>query len=143
MKSWRNLSCDGKAAMCVLSGAILLLLAVGLRQVILPPRGAEAAGVVSRSSTLVVDGNLVPKGYQQLTVSNTSVGMTVPSGAKVARVQVLNYNVRTRDDGTDPDATTGMREFADTEFFYVGDLSVIEFIRESSDAEVNISYYDW
>ena len=103
-----------------------------------------AAGVVSQTNTLVVDGNLRPvASTQQLTVSNTAVGLTVPDGAKVARIQVLDFNVRSQDDGTDPTSSTGIREFADTEFYYVGDLTAIKFIRETSDAELNVAYYDW
>ena len=96
----------------------------------------------------VKNANLTPLGYQQLTVSTAAVGLTVPSGARVA-MMVLNGNtngVRWRDDGVDPTAAIGMPisfEDGGNQFFkYDGKLARIKFIRSGgADAVLNISYY--
>ena len=49
-----------------------------------------------------------PVGYQQLTVSSTSVSLTVPDLANRAVIQAQGDSVRWRDDGTDPTAAIGM-----------------------------------
>ena len=92
----------------------------------------------------VADANLEPKGYQQLTVSSTAVGLTVPAGSKYALLKLNDANLlRWRDDGTDPTASVGMPlpDQAD-EFFYTGKLARIKFIRSGgTDAVLNCSYY--
>jgi hypothetical protein len=86
-----------------------------------------------------------PVGYEQLAVSSTSVSLTVPALARRALVQVQGASVRWRDDGTDPTAAIGMLLYTDgtipNEFLYEGDLDEIEFIRVSTDAVLNISYF--
>lgn len=84
-----------------------------------------------------------PKGYQQLTVSSTAVGLTVPGGASMALIKVIGQPVRYRDDGTDPDTDTGYPKVANDEFVLTGDsLKAAKFIRDdASDATLEVLYY--
>lgn len=86
-----------------------------------------------------------PLGYQQISVGNTAVGLTVPVGAQHC---VIQHNgpggTRWRDDGVDPTASVGMWINAGLTFTYDGDLSALKFIRASgSNNELNISYYEY
>ncbi len=88
------------------------------------------------------DDNVTPLGFEQLAVSTTSVGfVSIPIGATKALIDVRSNAIRWRDDGVDPTATIGVQVDADKQFWYEGNLSEIEFIRVSSDAALNISYY--
>jgi len=80
-------------------------------------------------------------GYQQITDLSAAVGLTVPAAAMAALIQAEGAVVRWRDDGTDPEATVGMRLLQDFDMWYTGDLSAITFIEESASATLNISYY--
>lgn len=51
---------------------------------------------------------LLSKGYQQITVSTTAVGLTVAKGATVAVVVVEAESIRYRDDGPVPTSAIGM-----------------------------------
>lgn len=91
---------------------------------------------------------LVPLGFEQITVGNTAVGLTVPALAEVALIQNSGSGggsggaVRWRDDGTSPTSSVGMIFAAGTQFEYNGDLDAIEFINISgSSEEVDVSYY--
>lgn len=68
-------------------------------------------------------------------------GTTLPTGATVALIQCLTQNVRWRDDGTNPTATTGMQLAAGDQFFYTGDLANIRFFEEAASAELNVTLY--
>jgi hypothetical protein len=106
---------------------------------------------VSRPDNLgqerIADGTLTPlAGYQQLTVSNVAIALTVPVGARVCLIQnesVVARVARWRDDGTNPTASTGMRLLGGNgELYYTGNLVALKFIRETgNDAVLNISYY--
>lgn len=88
---------------------------------------------------------MTPTGYQQLTVSTTSVGLTVPATvaeANFALIRCSTNDVRWRDDGTDPTATVGVPLKANETLEYDGRLRVIEFIRSgAADATLDITYY--
>lgn len=87
-------------------------------------------------------GDVQPKGYQQLTVSNTAVSLTVPTGALGALIQCQSNGVRWRDDGTDPTASVGMTLDTPNILDYDGTLSKLRLIRSGgSDSILNISYY--
>lgn len=81
-----------------------------------------------------------PKGYQQLTGLGAATGLTVPSGALFALVQV-ETPVRWRDDGTSPTASVGMPMSAGDQMFYDGDLAAIKIIATGASAIANITYY--
>jgi len=85
---------------------------------------------------------------QQLTVSNTAVGLSVPSitGAgqqvRMAVVMVTGNSIRYRDDGTNPTASVGILIQPNTPIIVCqSSLAVIKFIRETSDAILDIAYY--
>ena len=85
-----------------------------------------------------------PVGYQQLSVTNTAVALTIPLNANRALIVVEDAAVRWRDDGTDPTATVGVQLFQNQSFeiTHPDSLSAIKFIRvTNTNAELNISYY--
>lgn len=89
----------------------------------------------------VVDGSLIPMGYQQLSSLSSATGLTVPTGARVALIVAETQGVRFRDDGTAPTATVGMPLPANTQFQYSGNLSKIKFIEQAASAKLNVLYY--
>jgi len=89
----------------------------------------------------LLGGGLVPLGYQQVTGLSSAKGFTVPASAVIAIMNPVTQNVRWRDDGTNPDASTGMQIVAGEYFTYTGDLSAMKFIEETTSAEMNVSYY--
>lgn len=89
----------------------------------------------------VVNAQVYPKGFQQLTGMSSATALTVPAGARIAVLDAEAQNVRWRDDGTAPTATVGMRIIADSEAVYSGNLAAIQFIAETAGAILNVSYY--
>ena len=87
------------------------------------------------------DARFKPKGYQQITAVNASVGLTVPSGAVIALIRANTQAVRWRDDGTAPTAAIGVPLAAGETLQYEGDLSAIKFIEQTASAALDISYY--
>ena len=84
-------------------------------------------------------------GFQQLTVSTSALGLTVPAGASRALIRVSGANgVTFRDDGTDPTAAIGFPIVSTDPFLlYDGELTKIKFIRTgASDGLLNVSYYN-
>jgi hypothetical protein len=86
---------------------------------------------------------LKPAGYEQISVSTVVKTLTVPAGAVRASVNVESQDIRARDDGTAPDASTGMLIKANVNFEIIGSAALAAFkaIRASSDAKLNVSYY--
>lgn len=85
-----------------------------------------------------------PLGSQQITAGTlaSSQTLTAPAGATFCAISVDTANVRWRDDGTAPTASTGMRKIFGTDpFWYYGDLNAIAFILESGSPVLNIAYY--
>jgi hypothetical protein len=85
-----------------------------------------------------------PLGYQQLTVSTTAVGLSVPAKAIRAVIGVEAQPIRWRDDGTNPTSSVGTLQKADTfiEIYDPKALNAFKAIRQdASDATLNISYY--
>lgn len=91
----------------------------------------------------VIQGNLVPVGFQTIAGAAAATALTVPALAVrgKALIQVEDQDVRWRDDGTSPTAAVGTLLQAGRQFFYEGDLSAIEFIEVAVATEINISYY--
>lgn len=84
----------------------------------------------------------LPVGYQQLTVSNSAVGLTVPPGSVRCVIVIENNAVRWRDDGTDPTASIGVPMNPTDNMNYDGALAKLKLIRSgSADAVANIAYY--
>lgn len=93
--------------------------------------------------TKTADGDLIELGYQQLNTLSTAIGLAVPAGATIARIQARDQAVRWRDDATSPTAAVGMVLASGGELFYAGanGLAAIEFIEIVAGAELNVSYY--
>ena len=88
--------------------------------------------------------------HEALAVSSTSVPFTAAtwknpstgSAARKALVTVESNTVRWRADGTDPTASTGHQLAAGQSLEVWGaDMNRIEFIRETSDATVRVTYF--
>lgn len=84
-----------------------------------------------------------PKGYQQLVVSSTAVGLTVPAGASRAVIRCEAQPIRFRDDGTNPTSSVGFPKVATNEFELFGNaMRAARFIRSgASDATLEVLYY--
>ena len=82
-------------------------------------------------------------GHQKLTVADSAVGLTVPSGVNYACISIEDAAVRLRVDGTNPTATIGFLASAGQELKIFGNdqLTTIKFIRDTSTSGVlNIQY---
>ena len=86
---------------------------------------------------------LAPAGYQQITVSTTAVGLTVPAGTRMAIAVIEDQPLRYRDDGTDPTATVGTVIKADNSISICGSaLGAFKAIRDGgTDAVLSVNYY--
>jgi hypothetical protein len=89
----------------------------------------------------VTQGNLVPKGFQQLPVLTNALKLMVPAGARFAKIQALDQAVNWRDDGVAPTAGLGMQIAAGTTLDYHGSLAALQLIQVAPGAIANISYY--
>jgi hypothetical protein len=83
----------------------------------------------------------VPRGYQQVTATASSQGLTVPAGATVALITVSTAAIRWRDDGTPPTAAIGVPIAIAGTLEYWGTLSAFKFIAQSGSPVLDISYY--
>ena len=93
------------------------------------------------SNVHVLAGKYNPLGYEQINDLSTAQTLTVPSGARLALINIQDQAVRWRDDGTSPTATVGMPIAAGGELYYSGTLSKIELIEVVAGAEANIAYF--
>lgn len=89
---------------------------------------------------MIVDGNVSPKGYQQITNLSASVGLTVPSDARLALIIPETQPVRWLEIGT-PTASVGMPQAVGQVLWYTGNLKSIRFIEQSASATLNVTYY--
>lgn len=89
----------------------------------------------------VVDGNLTPMGYQQITSLTAAASLTVPADARIAVIQAEAGTLRYRDDATAPTATVGMVVGATGSVSYTGNLAAVQLIAATAGAIANISYY--
>lgn len=103
---------------------------------IVTPVAVDADG-----DTRIVDGGIVPLGYQQLTALTASTALTVPAGARLALIQADGADLRWRDDGVDPTATVGMILRMDSELVYNGDLAALRVIAISGSPILNVCYW--
>lgn len=84
------------------------------------------------------------KGYEQVTVSTTAVGLTVPAGTIRAVLVVEDQPLRFRLDGTNPTSTVGMLAKADKEIeiFSKEVLEAFKAIRDGgTDAVLSVHYF--
>lgn len=84
-----------------------------------------------------------PLGYQLIDDVSDAIGLTVPAGATAATVIAESQAVRWRDDGTDPDAATGMPlSVGQTAVFQGSDvLAALKLIEQTGGAKLHVSYY--
>lgn len=84
-----------------------------------------------------------PKGFEQLTVTTESVGLTIPHGTEMAIISQEGGNLRYRDDGTAPDETTGLVSSVGSMITICrNSLDRVRFYRVGdTDAVLNIAYY--
>lgn len=97
---------------------------------------------------MVVDGNLIPLGYDKITGLTTAkglaqgVGAAIPTGARIVLIQVEGQNVRWRDDASDPTAAEGLQIKTTSDgFWYVGTLTAIKFIEVTPTATLYVAFY--
>lgn len=89
-----------------------------------------------------------PLGFQQLTLTGTAQGLTLPTpptgfyvGYTVIQCEGTGAVARWRDDGTAPTSTVGMILNAGSELDYTGDPTTIKFIVGTGSPILDISYY--
>jgi len=82
-----------------------------------------------------------PLGYQQITLTGTAAGLTVPAGASIAYAIVEVATARWRDDGTAPTTSLGMLIPIGGTVTFGGNLSAVKFIAVSGSPTLNVSYY--
>lgn len=98
---------------------------------------------------IVIDGNLSPVGFTQITGMTAAKGLgdgtleAIPANAKYALIQAMTQGVAWRDDGTDPTASIGMQLPAGSDIWYVGNLSAFKAILLSSGAILNVTFYGY
>lgn len=86
--------------------------------------------------------NWKPLGQQKLTNLSAATALTVPSGTRWCAITVEGQDVRLRDDGTAPDATTGLLLKAGQQpWQYLGPPSAILLIQTAAGATVQVSFY--
>ena len=88
-----------------------------------------------------------PKGDEQVTVSGTAIGITLPSGAVRAVIQVTANAIYFTEDGGTPSSSNGLEANAGDilnylDANYASVLGKFKAIRQSSDAVLKIEYYD-
>lgn len=88
-----------------------------------------------------IEGNLVPKGYEQVTGLSAVKALSIPDGAEIAVIQAESQNIRWRDDGSNPSGTVGMQLAAGRDMLFTSKLSAVRFIEEAASAKLNVSYY--
>lgn len=84
----------------------------------------------------------VSLGFQAVSGLSTAKGITVPANAATAVIVAETQDVRWRDDGTDPDANTGMLLAAGAEMTYTGDLAKLKFIETTASATLGVTCYN-
>lgn len=84
------------------------------------------------------------KGYEQVEVGDSAIGLSVPSGATRAVVGVESQPIRYRNDGEEPTSSVGFLVKADVTFELHGNEALKNFqaIRSGeTDGVLNIIYY--
>lgn len=94
-----------------------------------------------RRDSEVIDGNLRPVGYEQITSLAAATALTVPLHARMALISAETQAVRWRDDGTNPTIGIGMPLTVDFPFWYTGNLAAFRVIEQTASAKLNVAYY--
>lgn len=81
-------------------------------------------------------------GFSAITSLSAAAGLgALPANAAAALIRASGKSVRWRDDGTDPDASTGMLLEIGEVLCYGGDLSAIKFIETAASAALSVAFY--
>lgn len=94
---------------------------------------------------ITADRPLMPLGFDvEPSVAVVASLPSVPTRAAYVYLQAQGGATRWRDDGTDPDSTTGHILANGEDLWYLGDLSKFRFCKSSGEADHNISasYYE-
>lgn len=82
------------------------------------------------------------KQSEEVTVTSSALGLTVPSGANSCLVSITGANVRWRVDGVSPTASVGHILQLNQYFEFFGDeMKFVKFIAETGTAKVFVTYY--
>jgi len=85
--------------------------------------------------------NLKVLSYEQITDVSSSVGLSAPEGASLARIQVEAQVIRWRGDGNAPTTTVGEPVAVLSVFEVYGDLSKFNALETTAGAILNVHYY--
>ena len=101
------------------------------------------AGTNLIGSVTTIDATLVAKGFFSGTISTAATlasltGGTVPANTRIAIIQPETYDIRIRDDGTAPTATTGLRIYAGEKYRHLGSMANLQIVAVATAATVNI-----
>jgi len=108
-----------------------LVLATALFLLITPSNQATGAGSRFELNTKVVQGDEVVISDMVITDLSSATTLTVPTGARWAKIQAQGGNIRYRW-GTAPDATTGGIIYAGSYFNVYASPTTIQIIEETS-----------
>lgn len=95
----------------------------------------------SAQGTPTKDATVIPNGYEQITSLSAAAGLTVPELSQWAFIQAESQDLRWRDDGTNPTASTGMLIKSGEGMWYNGRLSAFKMIEVVASGKANVSYY--
>ena len=85
---------------------------------------------------------LISEGFEQVTGLSSAKALTVPKGARYAVISVSAQSVRYRDDGTDPDTSTGViLTVANGPYFFSTHLQNLRFFEDAASAVLDVAYY--
>jgi len=103
----------------------------------------DASGLGSQCPGINTTVSPIAASFQQLTVSTTAVGLTVPLGAKIAVISIESEPLRYRDDLTNPTAAVGVLVNVGSSLIVCSNtLERVRFIRSGgSDSTINASFY--
>lgn len=102
---------------------------------------------VSAAAEMPISGtNVIPTGFCQATVTTAtllSTACNIPAGSKYFAISVDTANVRYRDDGVAPTASSGVQwaSTATAPFWYAGQLSAIQLVAVSGSPVINVAFY--
>lgn len=85
-------------------------------------------------------------GYQQIVSPSTAQALTVPTDTNnqkpnLAIITCTTQAIRIRDDGTNPTTTVGVFLPVNVPYYYRGPLSALRLIQVTTNATVDILYY--
>lgn len=91
----------------------------------------------------VIQGKLIPLGFELVTSLTTVAALKPPQHARVAMLQASGDTILFRDDGIEPTTTVGMLLVENKILEYRGDLNALRFIEAAGGGagRLRVSYY--